>query len=210
MSLCECGCGQTTSGRIVRGVPIRFIRGHHGRVGPHVPQRIAGGGYVVVYCPGHPRQDKSGHVLEHVLVAERALGHALPTGAEVHHVNGCPTDNRPSNLVICPDHAYHMVIHRRARALAACGHAGWYRCRYCRRWDDPRSLSVAARPSHSYHPICATADSLIRRGRPLSGLGSRSRRKAPAKRADAANDARALAEIRQYRDNMLGNRKGAR
>ena len=31
-----------------------------------------------------------------------------------------------------------------------------------------------------------------------------------AKRADAANDARALAEIRQYRDNMLDERKGAK
>lgn len=57
----------------------------------------------------------------HVLVAEAALGHSLPKGACVHHVNGDKHDNRPVNLVICQDHAYHVSLHRRARVIKAGG-----------------------------------------------------------------------------------------
>ena len=78
----------------------------------------------------------------HILVAERALGRKLPEGAEVHHVNENPTDNRPENLVICPNHAYHMMLHRRAKAYDACGHADWLKCNFCGRYDDPDNLRV--------------------------------------------------------------------
>jgi len=53
----------------------------------------------------------------HVLVAERALGKRLPSGAEVHHVNSDPQDNRRNNLVICQNHHYHMLLHARQRIL---------------------------------------------------------------------------------------------
>jgi hypothetical protein len=76
-------------------------------------------GYALVHAVDHPKADKDGYVREHVLVAERALGKFLPPGAMVHHVNEVKADNRGANLVICENHAYHQLLHRRMRKLEA-------------------------------------------------------------------------------------------
>lgn len=56
---------------------------------------------------------------EHIIKAEKALGKKLPKGAIVHHVDEDKGNNENSNLVICPDHAYHMLIHARTRKYEA-------------------------------------------------------------------------------------------
>lgn len=95
-------------------------------------------GYVRIYRPNHPRAASNGYVYEHVLIVERALGHALPDKAEVHHVDGKPDQNRGSNLVACEDDAYHKLLHRRARAYRATGNPHATRCdRSCGRWVLP-------------------------------------------------------------------------
>ena len=83
---------------------------------------------------------------EHVAVAEAALGRTLPPGAEVHHVDGDPTNNAPSNLVICQDHKYHSLLHARANQVSRGAVIGETKyCSYCRTvkprvqfYPDPR------------------------------------------------------------------------
>lgn len=54
---------------------------------------------------------------EHRVLAEKALGKPLPEGAIVHHT-GAPDDNYGyMKLVICPDQAYHTLLHKRMEEL---------------------------------------------------------------------------------------------
>lgn len=71
-------------------------------------------GYTMVHL------GKNEYKAEHVLMAEKALGKPLPPGAEVHHVDRDKSNNNTKtkwNLVVCPDHSYHALLHRRAVAL---------------------------------------------------------------------------------------------
>ena len=86
--------------------------------------------------------------LEHVLVAEQALGHALPPGAVVHHIDEDRANNRNNNLVICQNRQYHEILHRRMEALRASGHAHYRYCRLCRQWDDPVNLYIREEGDH--------------------------------------------------------------
>jgi HNH endonuclease len=97
-------------------------------------------------------------VSKHIAVAEKALGKKLPTGVIVHHVDENTLNNLPTNLVICPDEAYHKLLHRRMRAEKACGDANYQKCQYCQTWDDParmKSVQKNDRPSVTYwHQYC--------------------------------------------------------
>ena len=51
------------------------------------------------------------YVREHILVMEKKLGHPIPKGYNVHHINGNTRDNRPENLEL-----YSIGEHRRIHA----------------------------------------------------------------------------------------------
>lgn len=53
----------------------------------------------------------------HRVLVEKALGKPLPKRAEVHHIDSDRRNNDPSNLVLCHNHEYHMLLHRRQRAM---------------------------------------------------------------------------------------------
>lgn len=144
------GCEK--SGRITLGMCSmhysRMLR--HGD--PFIETRRAGGsghirkdGYLQVFVEGKD-------ILDHIDVAQRALGKPLPPGAVVHHVDGDRLNNTPSNLVICPGHGYHSTIHKRTRALDACGHADWCKCTFCKQYDDPKNMRRGT--SSDFHNAC--------------------------------------------------------
>ena len=123
----------------------------------------------------HPRWkggrslDKSGRVMislngrkvyEYVLVAEQALGKLLPPKAIIHHVDGNNTNNINSNLVICEDQAYHMLLHQRMRVLEVGGNPNTqYLCGRCNKAKDfsvfyrQKVGRAAGRPT-SYCKVC--------------------------------------------------------
>ena len=98
-----------------------------------------------------------------VAVAERILGKELPARAVVHHANGDFTNDAPTNLVICPDKAYHNLLHSRMRALDACGNAGWVMCGLCKKYDAPENLYIRMNKGRkAQHRACHAANQLRR------------------------------------------------
>jgi hypothetical protein len=91
---------------------------------------------------------------EHIIIAEKALGHKLPPGAVVHHWVGKSNEN--SNLAIFPNQAYHLLIHQRMAAKKACGNPNWRKCVYCKKYDDPENMRPNISNNTMYHKKCAT------------------------------------------------------
>lgn len=158
--LCACGCGQRVSPPGPKDSPDRvrrFVHGHNQR--GERSHRWNGGrttndGYVLVRRPTHPRADRQGYVREHLLVAERALGRPVPARHPVHHVDRDRSHNAPTNLVLCEDQAYHLLLEQRTRALDACGHPDWLRCEVCGAYDAPDELRLRPSGRRGSHAAC--------------------------------------------------------
>lgn len=94
---------------------------------------------------------------KHVLIAQKALGKELPITAVVHHIDGDRGNNTNTNLLICPNEAYHNLIHLRSEALEKCGNADWRRCKFCKEFDDPIMMAEWCKPRPNpgyYHRKC--------------------------------------------------------
>lgn len=80
----------------------------------------------------------------HRLRAAKALGKPLPRGAVVHHADGSKHEDAP--LVICQDHRYHLLLHRRMRIVRAGGDPDTERiCCHCHQVKPFSSFAGASR-----------------------------------------------------------------
>lgn len=77
---------------------------------------------------------------EHVVVVEKALGKQIPKGAVVHHIDGDINNNSNNNLLLCPSHSYHAIIHARQEARDTCGNPEYRKCVFCHKYDDPKNM----------------------------------------------------------------------
>ena len=157
--ICGCGCeGETSIANrtrpergCVKGEPNKFISGHN-------PRRIRrkegdGQGYLRVPAPNHPRASW-GRTMKHIIIIEKALGKPIPINAVTHHIDEDKSNNRNTNLVLCNDLAYHNLLHRRIRALRACGYAAGLLCKYCHKYDKPEHLFVGPNGTNICHKVC--------------------------------------------------------
>jgi hypothetical protein len=159
LGFCQCGCGgktRTRKGKFNLFLKGHFTKGKSGKCGEDNPnwkggRKTTDQGYILIRDRGHARADVKGDVREAIMLGEKALGKPLPPKAVMHHANGTK-DHGP--LVICQDHAYHMLLHQRMRAIKACGHANWLKCPYCKEYDDPKNLHINNK-AH-YHTKCQT------------------------------------------------------
>jgi hypothetical protein len=129
-----CEVKRDDKGRWIRGEhPYNFKGYGKGRIG------------LLIHFPEHPKANKAtGQIPEYILRAEAALGKALPPGVVVHHHN-----HTVEQLVICQDQSYHLLLHKRTRALLACGHADWVKCWSCKEWSPVKLLNA-----NNQHPSC--------------------------------------------------------
>ena len=97
------------------------------------------------------------------MLAEKALGKQLPPKAVVHHGDGNEQNDINGNLVICPNKAYHNLIHARMNALEASGNASWVRCGICKKYDSPDNLYITLKGGRrAWHRACHAKHELAR------------------------------------------------
>ena len=74
-------------------------------------------GYILRLCPNHDRADKSGYVMEHILVFEEKTGVKVPKNCVIHHLNGDKADNRIENLCMM-EYGAHTAYHHQGTKLS--------------------------------------------------------------------------------------------
>lgn len=119
-------------------------------------------GYVSLNVDAHAR------ALEHLIVAEKALGKPIPPGVEVHHFDENRAHNNNSNLVICESKSYHKLLHVRQRIAAAGGDPNTQKiCGRCKRVKSRSSFT-----RHAANPV----DGISNTCRECHNAGQRQRR----------------------------------
>jgi hypothetical protein len=144
------GCGKPSDSHTVCAMHRARLRKHGDYETTN--KRANGDGFIAF---GYwARQVDGVKKFDHVRIAEEVLGRPLPQGAVVHHANEDRSDNRKENLVICPNRAYHNLLHARIRASHSCGNPELRKCKYCLEYDSIDNLRNQVGRSSFWHRKC--------------------------------------------------------
>jgi hypothetical protein len=156
---CQCGCGSKVGmykqdrplKGIIKGTFQRYLHGHNTLMESNPfwkgGKAIRSDGYAMISIGNNC------HTFEHILMCEKVLGKSLPKGVVIHHVNEKRNDNHNGNFVICQNIAYHMILHKRIKALKISGHADWEKCQFCGEYDDTSNI-FHSKYGQKYHREC--------------------------------------------------------
>ena len=118
---------QVTVSRWLRNYGIPTRRSQPGSLHPawRGGTKRSNGRYKVLR-PEHPRADGGGYVYRNIVVWEDTNKKRVPSGYQVHHLNGIKSDDRPENLVAIPARDNHVwattqAVQQRVRELERCG-----------------------------------------------------------------------------------------
>lgn len=117
---------------------------------------LLAGTFTPVTSSGHMRRTQAPRYLLHELIAMKAFGRSLPSSSVIHHADGNPSNNANTNLVICQDQAYHMLLHALQRVLNAGGNP--HTDKLCATCKTPKSKAAEFTRNAStwdgLHPEC--------------------------------------------------------
>jgi HNH endonuclease len=122
-------------------------------------------GRALVYAPTHPRADTRGYVYRSRIVAETMEGRELLPEEVVHHRDGDPSNDDPSNLEVLPNHAAHMRLHYSLNGRWSRDHDACVECGTVERPHNARGLcgrcyarARAAQPLAIVTPLPLTSE----------------------------------------------------
>ena len=145
---------------------------------------------------GYVRHRK-GNKYVHRVIVEIVLNRQLLKPECIHHIDYNRKNNSPTNLVVCPNQSYHMLLHARQRVIELGGvpdldkYCSHHKCLHVR-----SEFSTSPSKYDGLHNICKTGTNQIRRERGYKTTWTwKARMNQQARRAVKLNKASKLCRI---------------